>query len=339
MPALFLTVAAEIWPLAEAFTISRGSKTSAAVVVVTVTDRATGISGRGEAVPYPRYGETVDGVISAIRAAASAIEVCLTDQFCDRQFGQNFGLTGAALNAVDCALWDLRAKQTGVRAHASAGVTKIAPVLTAYTLSLASPDAMAAKALAVAHLPLLKLKLGSEHGGATDDARMRAVRAARPDARLIADANEGWTDATLEPLMRCAAELGFETIEQPLAADRDDALSRVQHLVPVTADESIHTAADIPRLIGRYDAVNIKLDKAGGLSGALALRDGAKAAGMKIMVGSMVATSLAVAPAMIVAQGADWVDVDGPLLLARDRADGLVIENGWVSPPEVRLWG
>ncbi len=327
MRPLSIDVSHETWPLAEAFTISRGSKTAADVVVVSICDVDTGTAGRGEAVPYARYGETIDAVLADITRVIPAIAAGSAPH--------EVLHPGAALNALDCAMWDFEAKQSLVSAATRAGVVSLMPVLTAYTLSLGTPEAMAAKARAVAHLPLLKLKLG----GAGDEGRMRAVRAARPDARLIADANEAWTVDVLQSLMQCAAELGFETIEQPLPADQDAALAGQPRPVPLTADESVHTAADIPRLAEIYDGVNIKLDKAGGLTGALELQNAAIAAGLKVMVGSMVATSLAVAPALILAQNADWVDLDGPLLLARDRPFALHVRDGVISPADPRLWG
>ena len=323
-PSLHISARHEVWPLRDVFTISRGSKSASNVVVVTVTDGHH--SGRGEAVPYARYGETVDGVLAAI-AALSGIQTRI--DLCQHM------APGAALNAVDCALWDFEAKRAGVVAATLAGVATVKPVLTAFTLSLGTPESMAAKARNVAHLPLLKLKLG----GDGDHDRMRAVRAARPDARLIADANEGWTADILPDLLKTALELAFETIEQPLPEKADEALRGRRSTIPICADESVHTAADVPRLADLYDAINIKLDKAGGLTGGLALQAAARQAGMKIMIGSMVATSLAVAPAMILAQDADWVDLDGPLLLARDRDHAIQIHNGLMSPPSAKLWG
>jgi L-alanine-DL-glutamate epimerase-like enolase superfamily enzyme len=243
---------------------------------------------------------------------------------------------GAARNAVDCALWDWDAKRSGTAAAALAGLpAPLRPVTTAYTLSLGSPDAMAARAASVPALPLLKLKLGGEG----DAERLRAVRSARPDARLIADANEAWTPALLPGLMAVAAETGIEVLEQPLPAGADAALAAIERRVPVCADEGLHTRADLTGFAGRYDAVNVKLDKAGGLTEALALAAAARAAGLRIMVGCMVATSLAMAPALLLAQDADWVDLDGPLLLARDREPGLVYEGALVHPPPPKLWG
>ncbi len=314
----------EVWPLAESFTISRGSKTAADVVVVSVSDGRH--TGHGEAVPYTRYGETVAGVLALI---ATAGPVTTRENLAQRL------APGAALNALDCALWDFEAKSSGLTAAARAGVSPLKAITTAYTLSLAEPAAMAQKALSVSHLPLLKLKLG----GAGDDARMRAVRAARPDARLIVDANEAWTVEVFPSLMAAAEATGVEVIEQPLAQGADEALRSLPRPVPICADESVHISADIARLAGLYDAVNIKLDKAGGLTGGLALHRAARAAGLKIMIGSMVATSLAVAPAMILAQDADWVDLDGPLLLAHDRAHAIDIQSGVMAPPDPALWG
>jgi L-alanine-DL-glutamate epimerase-like enolase superfamily enzyme len=325
MPALQIEAHDEIWPLKEAFTIARGSKTAAHVVVVTATDRA--FIGRGEAVPYGRYSETVGSVLDQIRDAAGR---CSTRA----EFAAAMK-PGAALNAVDCALWDLESKRSGQPVSALAKLAAPAPALTAFTISLDSPATMAGKARAAKDLPLLKLKLGGEG----DDQRMRAVREARPDARLIVDANEAWSAEALPHLLSVAAECGIELIEQPLPADHDEALRALPRLVPVCADESVHTASDLPRLDGLYDAVNIKLDKAGGLTGAIALLRAARQRGLKVMIGSMVATSLAAAPAMLLAPEADWIDLDGPLLLARDRTPPLHIEAGRISPPDPRLWG
>jgi L-alanine-DL-glutamate epimerase-like enolase superfamily enzyme len=243
---------------------------------------------------------------------------------------------GAARNAIDCALWDWEAKRAGASAASLAGVPPLRPVTTAYTISLGAPEEMAAKAAAAARaMPLLKLKLG----GAGDAARLRAVRAACPGTRLVADANEAWTADLLPELMAAAAEARIELVEQPLPAGADAALAEVRRTVPVCADESLHTRAGLAGLAQRYDAVNIKLDKAGGLTEALALAAAARAAGLMIMIGCMVATSLAMAPALLLAQTADWVDLDGPLLLARDRQPGLVYDGALVYPPTPELWG
>lgn len=315
----------EAWPLKEAFVISRGAKTAADVVVVEISDGTH--KGRGEAVPYARYGETVAGVLDDIRAVAGQIST--------RADLQNALKPGAALNALDCAFWDLEAKQSGIRVSKRAMLLEPTAKVTAFTLSLATPEEMAAKAVSVPHLSLLKLKLG----GDGDAERMRAVRQARPDAHLVADANEAWTPEMLPTLLRVAAQFDFELIEQPLPAGQDDVLRDITHLVPICADESVHTAANIPQLIGLYDAVNVKLDKAGGLTGAISLVTEARSNGLKVMIGSMVGTSLAVAPAMLLAPYADWIDLDGPLLLAHDREHGLRMNDGIVQPPDPELWG
>lgn len=328
--ALELRARIETWPIEGAFTISRGAKREAVVVVAEIGDGTH--TGRGECTPYPRYGETPEATLSAIEALGGRVEV-------DRISLQSLMPPSAARNAIDCALWDLEAKATGLRAWQIAGAGEPNPVLTCYTISLAAPVEMAAKAASVPHLPLLKLKLGAKDDAAGDIERMRSVRAARPDARLVADANEGWAEKDLERLLDAAAQFGFETIEQPLPAHADEALARMAHAVPVCADESAHTAGGLDALRDRYDGVNIKLDKTGGLSHALEMSRLARAAGLKIMAGCMVATSLSMAPALMVAQAADWADLDGPLLLARDRVPGLEIRNGLITPAQAALWG
>ncbi len=325
MSTITVEARSEVWPLREAFVISRGSKTAAEVVVVEIFDGT--YRGRGEAVPYARYGETVAGVLDQIHAT--------TERVSTRSDLVRYLKPGAALNAFDCAFWDLESKRTGVSVANLAGLPTPTSKTTAFTLSLDTPDKMAEKAAAVRNLSLLKLKLG----GDGDDSRMRAVRAARPDAHLIVDANEAWTTETTPYLIGVAAECGIELIEQPLPAGKDEALRDIHRTVPVCADESVHTAADVERLVGLYDAVNVKLDKAGGLTGAIRLVREARRHDLKIMVGSMVATSLAVAPAMLLASEADWIDLDGPLLLARDREHGLRVEDGTIYPPEPELWG
>lgn len=321
-----LTIEAEIerWPLAGDFVISRGAKREAVVVAVRISDGVN--TGRGECVPYARYGETPLAALEAIRRAEP-----------DADRGRlRLGMPpGAARNAIDCALWDLEAKETGRPAAELAGIGTIKPILTCYTLSLDTPDAMAVAARAATDLPLLKLKLGREG----DADRIRAVRRARPRARLVADANEGWRPADLQSLMAVAEEAGIELIEQPLPAGEDDALQQITRRVPVCADESVHTGLDLARLRASYDAVNIKLDKTGGLTEALAMARAARELGFRIMAGCMVSTSLAMAPAVLLAQLADWADLDGPLLLARDREHGLDIRGGWIAPPDRRLWG
>jgi L-alanine-DL-glutamate epimerase-like enolase superfamily enzyme len=324
-----LSVRIDRWPLAGAFTISRGSKTEAVVAVVELSD---GIHrGRGESVPYARYGETPDGIVAAIEGLRPALQRGL-----DRVALQRAMPAGAARNALDCAYWDVNAKQIGRPAHDLAGIGPVGPLTTAYTISLAPVADMARAAADAAWRPLLKVKLG---GGAEDGRRIAAVRRAAPRVELIVDANEGWEAENLQQNLAACADAGVTLIEQPLAEGRDDALARFKHPIPICADESVHDRASLAALAGKYDAVNIKLDKAGGLTEALALAAEAERRGFSVMVGSMVATSLAVAPAMLVAQRARVVDLDGPLLLAKDRAEGLRYEGSRIYPPEPALWG
>ena len=323
-----ITVTAESWPIAGTFTISRGSKTTADVVVVEIADGAH--RGRGECVPYGRYGETIAKSIAEIESLREALEAGLS-----REALQNKMKPGAARNAVDCALWDLTAKQSGRSAAALAGLSALKPVTTAYTLSLGSVESMAAVAKANAHRPLLKLKLA----GPGDLERVAAVHANAPNSRLIVDANEGWTADIFAELAPKLVPLGVEMIEQPLPSADDSALTGLARPIAVCADKSCHGVETLPQLVGKYDAVNIKLDKTGGLTSALALADAAAAQGFAIMIGCMVATSLAMAPAMLVAQRARWVDLDGALLLARDREHGLQFQGSLVQPPAPELWG
>jgi L-alanine-DL-glutamate epimerase-like enolase superfamily enzyme len=323
-----LSVHIERWPLANAFTISRGSKTEAVVVVAELRDGAH--RGRGECVPYARYGETPDGVAAAIEGSRPALERGL-----DRLALQAAMPAGAARNALDCAFWDLAAKQTGRRVYALAGLEAPKPRVTAFTISLAAPAAMAEAAERAAARPLLKVKLG----GDDDGKRIAAVRRAAPKAELIVDANEGWNDGNLAQNLKACADAGVTLIEQPLPEGRDEVLRRTARPIPVCADESVHDRASLDALAGKYDAVNIKLDKAGGLTEALALAAEAERRGLTIMVGCMVATSLAMAPAMLVAQRAGVVDLDGPLLLAKDRPDGLRYVGSLAYPAEPALWG
>jgi L-alanine-DL-glutamate epimerase-like enolase superfamily enzyme len=325
---LLLATAVERWPIAGSFSISRGSKTEAAVVVADLADGPH--RGRGECVPYARYGESVESVVAAIEALRGAIVAGA-----DRGALQDLMPAGAARNALDCALWDLDAKRAGKRVHVLAGLPAPEPRVTAFTISLGTPDAMAAAARAAAARPLLKVKLGSDD----DAARIAAVRGAVPDAELIVDANEGWTAQTLEANLKACARAGVTLIEQPLPANDDAALAAVTHAVPICADESVHGLGSLEALQGRYDAINIKLDKTGGLTEALALAADAQQRGLAIMVGCMVATSLSMAPALLVAQRAAVVDLDGPLLLAADRADGLRYDGSLVYPATPALWG
>jgi L-alanine-DL-glutamate epimerase and related enzymes of enolase superfamily len=317
----------ETFPIAGLFTISRGSKSEAEVVLCTIEEN--GVVGRGECVPYKRYGEAVEGVIAEIRAAAEAIAAGA-----ERDALQTLMKPGAARNAVDCALWDLEAKRTGTSVSRRLGITP-QPITTAFTLSLGEPDAMAAEAGKNAHRPLLKVKLGT----ADDESRMRAIARAAPHARVIVDANEGWTEDNLEEHLRIARDVGIALVEQPLPAGRDGMLARIERLVPVCADESVHATGDLEALRSRYDAVNIKLDKTGGLTEALRMKAEAKRLGFRIMVGCMVGTSLAMAPAALLAQDVEYADLDGPLLLARDREPALRYEGSTLFPPLAALWG
>ena len=324
-----LSVRIERWPIAGAFAISRGSKTEAVVVVAELSDGTH--RGRGESVPYARYGETPDGIVATIETLRPALR-----QGLDRAALQHALGPGAARNALDCAYWDVNARQSGRRAYELAAIPSPMPLTTAYTISLATAVEMAAAAERAAWRPLLKVKLG---GGEDDVERIAAVRRAAPRADLIVDANEGWNADNFEENFAACADAGVTLIEQPLPEGRDDALARIKRPIPVCADESVHDRASLDALAGKYDAVNIKLDKAGGLTEALALAAEAERRGFAIMVGCMVATSLAMAPAMLVAGQARYVDLDGPLLLAKDRADGLRYDGSLVYPPESALWG
>lgn len=317
------------FPLAEVFTISRGSKTEAAVVTVEITSQgkaSQGKTGRGESVPYARYGETADNVIAAIDGLPPEL---------DRHTLQDLMPAGAARNAVDCALWDLEAKLAGRPVWDLAGLAAPKPLITAFTLSLDTPDKMQEAAARNAHCPVLKIKLGTPD----DMPRLEAVRRGAPNARIILDANEGWSAETYADLCPHLTRLGVALVEQPLPAGQDEALRDMARPVPICADESCHDRNSLPDLLGKYDLVNIKLDKTGGLTEALALKQEAEAQGFGIMVGCMVGSSLAMAPAVILAQGALVVDLDGPLLLSRDRDDALTYDAQGVHPPRPALWG
>ncbi len=320
-----IEVSRDVFPLAQVFTIARGSRTEAKVLTVRVSDGDH--HGWGECVPYARYDETLESVTAQVEALPSGVS---------RAAVQDLLASGAARNAVDCALWDLEAKQAGRRVWELAGLTAPGPQITAYTLSLDTPEAMQRQAAEHAHRPLLKTKLG---GGEADVARIEAVRAGAPDARIIVDANEGWTPDLYQTLAPVLVRLGVEMVEQPLPAGADDALAELERVLPVCADESCHDRASLPGLKGKYDMVNIKLDKAGGLTESLALRAAALAEGYDVMMGCMVGSSLAMAPAVLVAQGASVVDLDGPLLLAEDRAHPLTFDTAGIHPPEPELWG
>jgi L-Ala-D/L-Glu epimerase / N-acetyl-D-glutamate racemase len=323
-----LTVRIERWPIRGAFTISRGAKFEAVTVVAEIA--FDGHVGRGECVPYPRYAETPEGAQTALLAMQDAVGRGL-----DRNALQAAMPPCAARNALDCALLDLAAKQSGKRVWDLLGRPQPKAVTTAYTISLASAEAMAEATAAAADRPLLKIKLG----GAGDVERIAAVRKAAPRSELIVDANEAWTQDSLETNLAACAEAGVTLVEQPLPAGRDEALARIRRPVKVCADESVHDRSSLEPLRKRYDAVNIKLDKTGGLTEALAMADAAEALGFDIMVGCMVATSLSMAPAMLLAAQARFVDLDGPLLLTRDRAHGLRYDGSLVHPPDTELWG
>ena len=323
-----LTARIEHWPIAGAFTISRGAKTEAVTVVAEITRGK--VTGRGECVPYARYGETPEATLATILAMQDRLGAGL-----DRLALQALMPAGAARNALDCALLDLEAKAAGRRIWDLLGRPAPHPCTTAYTISLGTPAAMAAAAAKAAYRPLLKIKLGSDD----EAARIKAVRKEAHECELIVDANEAWTPENLERNLAACEEAGVTLVEQPLPAGRDDALAHVRRPMAVCADESVHELSSLAGLRGRYDAINIKLDKAGGLTEALAMADAARAQGFEIMVGCMVATSLSMAPAMLIAQQARFVDLDGPLLLAGDREGGLRYDGSTVYPPDAALWG
>lgn len=320
-----ITVTPDVFKLAQVFTISRGSRTEAKVLTVRV--EKDGVIGWGECVPYARYGETMESVADQVSGLSGDV---------DRMGLLDMLPAGAARNAVDCALWDLEAKTAGKRVWDLLGLPAPKPEITAYTLSLGTPEAMEKQAGENAFRPLLKTKLG---GGEEDVARIEAVRRGAPDARIIVDANEGWTPELYQTLAPVLVRLGVQMVEQPLPAGEDDTLLELERVLPVCADESCHDAASLPHLKGKYDMANIKLDKTGGLTEALRLREAALAEGYDVMVGCMVGSSLAMAPATIVAQGAAVTDLDGPLLLAEDRPEPLFFDESGVHGPSAGLWG
>ncbi|NSY38979.1 N-acetyl-D-Glu racemase DgcA [Leisingera sp. ANG59] len=319
-----ITVTPDVFKLAQVFTISRGSRTEAKVLTVRV--EKDGITGLGECVPYARYNETLESVTAEIKGLPADFT---------REELQSLLPAGAARNAVDCALWDLEAKQAGKRVWELAGLPAPGPEITAYTLSLDTPEKMQQQAAENAFRPLLKIKLGTPD----DMPRLEAVRAGAPDAKIIIDANEGWSAEVYAELAPHLVRLGVELVEQPLPAGEDEALTGMERPVPVCADESCHDRESLPKLKGKYDVVNIKLDKTGGLTEALKLREQALAEGYQVMVGCMVGSSLAMAPATLVAQGAAVTDLDGPLLLAEDREEPLTFDAEGVHPPKAALWG
>lgn len=323
-----MMVQVEEWPIAGRFVISRGAKTVARTIkVIIISDGQTGV---GECVPYARYDETVESVCQQFELVRNVIEngITLTNL-------QDEILPGAARNALDCALWDLEAKSTGIPAWQASGLLELKPTTTAFTISLGSPEKMAEDCLKVAERRVLKVKLGGEG----DVERMKAVRAALPDASLILDANEAWGESNFAEHMQIAHEINADLIEQPLPSNKDQMLENIDRIVPVCADESLHTRDELEHLKKRYDCINIKLDKTGGLTEALKLKRAAKEHGFAIMVGCMVSTSLSMAPAMLLAQNADFVDLDGPLLLGKDRIPSIKYSGSTIFPPDRDLWG
>jgi L-alanine-DL-glutamate epimerase-like enolase superfamily enzyme len=317
----------ETWPLKETFRISRGSRTKTQVIVATVSEEH--FVGRGEATPIRRYNQTLESVLTEIETLKGVKEL-------DRQKLQTLLPAGAARNAIDCALWDLEAKRSGERVWDLAGVPMVDELQTTFTISLGTPEEMAAATDRHPSLPMLKLKLG---GDVVDLARVKAVRASAPNARLIVDANESWSAEHFRNTTPKIKDLGVELIEQPFPADSDEILETFNHPIPVCADESCHTTADLPRLRNRYEVINVKLDKTGGLTEALRLCKSARTDGFKLLIGCMVGTSLSMAPARILASAADYVDLDGPLLLSRDRDHGITYGEGKMHVPSRELWG
>jgi len=324
---LTVEVREEIWPLKKVFRISRGRHTEAQVVVVTVANDEH--IGRGEGVPIKRYEQSVESVLAQI-------ESIKVEKNLDRQQLQKLLPAGAARNALDCALWDLEAKTSGKRVWELANVPIVLEVRTSFTISLDTPEKMAAAAAVAAELPILKLKL---QGDDLDHARVKGVRESAPAARLLIDANESWSPEHYRKIVPEIHELGAELIEQPFPANADEVLETLDHPIPVCADESCHTTADLRRLTNRYEMINVKLDKTGGLTEALRLCDRARDSGFKLLIGCMVCTSLGIAPARLLASNADLVDLDGPLLLGRDREHGLAYTNGRLALPSAQLWG
>jgi len=323
-----LVVSNDSFKLAQVFTISRGSRTQADVITVKLEH--DNVAGFGECVPYARYGETMESVNAQIESVRGPLSEGMT-----RIELQSALAIGTARNALDCAMWDLEAKKANTTVWQLAGLSAPKPVTTCYTLSLESPEKMLAAAAKNKAMPILKIKLG----GDGDIERLRAVRQGAPQSRLVVDANEGWSVEDYHQLAPVMNELGVALVEQPLPAENDDALKDIERSLPVCADESCHDRASLEQLLGKYDFINIKLDKTGGLTEALALKTAAEEAGFKIMVGCMVSTSLAMAPGVLLAQGAEVVDLDGPLLLAEDRQPAIEFEGATMHPAPAALWG
>lgn len=329
MPISPLTIEAkeETWPLKQPFRISRGSRTETRVVLVTVTNGEH--MGRGESVPLARYNQSTASVLAQIESMHGVKNL-------DRKALQGLLPAGAARNALDCALWDLEAKISGERVWELANIPIVPEVETSFTISLDTPEKMATAGKANAKLPILKLKLGGDNA---DLARVHAVRHAAPAARLLIDANESWSPEHYCEIVPALKQSGVELIEQPFRANADDALETLDHPVPICADESCHTTADLPRLTNRYEAINVKLDKTGGLTEALRLCERAGESGFELLIGCMVCTSLGIAPARLLASAAHWIDLDGPLLIARDRDHSIRYDIGRIGIPLRDLWG
>lgn len=310
------------------FTIARGSKTHVDVVVARVDDRSA--SGRGEGTPIYYMGDTAERAAAQLEAVAPAIAGGAAR--CDLP---HLLPAGCARNALDAALWDLEAKQSGVRVWQRLGLPQPLPLLTAFTISLGEPGEMELAARAATHRELLKVKLG----GDGDVDRVAAVRRAAPDARLIVDANEAWGSLDIEAMAHALLPYRVELIEQPVPQGEDALLDRVRSPIPLCADESLHDRATLDAVVGRYRLINIKLDKCGGLTEALALVHAARLRGLDIMTGCMLSTSLAIAPAFLVAMHGQYADLDGPLLLATDRTPAMQFSGSDVAPPPPELWG
>jgi L-alanine-DL-glutamate epimerase-like enolase superfamily enzyme len=325
--SLVLDAQEQSWPLDKPFRIARGTRTEACVVFVTVTDGH--YTGRGEATPIARYGQSAASVLAQIESLKS-------EKSLDRQQIQKLLPAGAGRNALDCALWDLEAKISGKRAWELANMPIVPEVETSFTISLDAPVAMGEAARANAKAPILKLKLSGDN---LDLSRVEAVREAAPATRLLVDANESWSPLHYREIVPALRGLRVELIEQPFPADADDVLETLDHPIPVCADESCHTSADLPRLMNRYEVINVKLDKTGGLTEALVLTKRARENGFKLLLGCMVCTSLGIAPARLLPSAADYVDLDGPLLLAGDRHHGLSYHGGKIGIPPRELWG
>ncbi|KZL21388.1 L-Ala-D/L-Glu epimerase [Pseudovibrio axinellae] len=323
-----LSIKAETFPIAGSFTIARGSRTEVHVVTTTLTQN--GLTGRGECVPYSRYNESVESVIAQIETVRAQIEAGLSLEEL-----QNLMPPGAARNAIDCALWDLTAKRSGTSVAELVGIKSQHRLQTAYTISVGTAEKMAQDAVKASNRPLLKVKLAGEG----DVQRIAAVRQAAPHSKLIVDANESWSEHNLEANIAACKKAEVGLVEQPLPAGKDAILAQVEHLIPICADESLHTSSDLESLRDRYSAINIKIDKTGGLTEGLKLLRKAEALDYVIMVGCMLATSLSMAPAMLLAQNAQFVDLDGPLLLAKDRDHAIQFEGNLMHPPSPQLWG